>query len=195
VDKKLATETYTAKMAELDGIDDDFESRIAGLEEKFNGEEGSVEDMITEAVEAEALRVDGELAKKVDKVDGKGLSTNDLTDELKGQYDAAYAHSQEAHAPADAQANVIESVKVNGTALTITDKAVDIAVPTDNSQLTNGAGYLVANDIANKADKATTLAGYGIADAYTTTQTDDAIAAAIGQFVECSEKDINDLFA
>lgn len=76
---------------------------------------------------------DGDVEKwnnKVDKVDGKGLSTNDLTDELKGQYDAAYTHSQVAHAPADAQANIIESVKVNGTALEISDKAVDITVPT-----------------------------------------------------------------
>lgn len=33
--------------------------------------------------------------------------------------------------------------------------------------------------LAGKADKATTLAGYGITDAYTTTQTDSKIAAAI----------------
>ncbi len=31
----------------------------------------------------------------------------------------------------------------------------------------DGKGYLVASDIANKADKATTLAGYGITNAYT----------------------------
>ena len=41
----------------------------------------------------------------------------------------AYAHSQVAHAPADAQANIIESVKVNGKALEIKDKAVDITIP------------------------------------------------------------------
>ena len=34
------------------------------------------------------------LQGKVDKVEGKGLSTNDLTDILKNQYGAAYAHSQ-----------------------------------------------------------------------------------------------------
>jgi hypothetical protein len=116
------------------------------------------------------------LNAKVDKVDGKGLSTNDLTDELKGQYDDAYAHSQVAHAPANAQENIIEAVKVNGSALSITDKAVDITVPTDNADLANGAGYLVANDIANKADKGTTLAEYGIGDAYTSTQIDEKFA-------------------
>lgn len=69
------------------------------------------------------------LGTKVDKVDGKGLSTNDLTAELKGKYDESYNHSQVEHAPANAQANIIESVKVNGTNLTVTNKAVDIAVP------------------------------------------------------------------
>ncbi len=37
---------------------------------------------------------------------GKGLSTNDLTAELKQNYDAAYQHSLASHAPADAEANV-----------------------------------------------------------------------------------------
>lgn len=191
---KVEQEAYNAKIAELAGADTTLSGRIDALDAKFGTGDGSVSDMISDAVEAEALRVDGLLDKKVDKVEGKGLSTNDLTNELKGQYDAAYAHSQVAHAPADAQANIIESVKVNGTALTIADKAVDIAVPTDNAQLANGAGYLVAADIANKADKATTLAGYGITDAYTSAQTDSAIATAMSQFVEVSEQEILDLF-
>lgn len=122
--------------------------------------------------------VENTLKNKVDKDGNKGLSTNDLTNELKGQYDAAYAHSQTAHAPANAQANIIESVKVNGKALTVTGKEVDISVPTNNKQLTNGAGYLVASDIANKADKQTTLAGYGITDAMTATDIASAIATA-----------------
>ena len=42
----------------------------------------------------------------------------------------AYDHSQTAHAPSNAQANVIETIKVNNTALTPTNKAVNITVPT-----------------------------------------------------------------
>lgn len=190
-DASVVSDMETAYKA----ADTELSGKISALEAKFGEGEGSVNDLISDAIDAEELRVDAELAKKVDKVDGKGLSTNDLTDALKGNYDAAYAHSQVAHAPADAQANVIESVKVNGTALTVTGKAVDIAVPTDNAELTNGAGYLVAADIANKADKATTLAGYGIADAYTNAQTDTAIANAMAQFVECSEEEVAALFA
>ena len=154
-----------------------------------------IENKITESINGEVTRVDAELAKKVDKVDGKGLSTNDLTNDLKANYDAAYEHSQIAHAPANAQANIIETVKVNGTALTVTDKAVDIAVPTDNAQLINGAGYITSAAITNKADKSTTLAGYGITDAYTNAQTDTAIANAMATFVECSEEEIQGLFA
>ena len=37
--------------------------------------------------------------------------------------------------------NVIEKIKVNNVEQTITSKAVNITVPTNNNQLTNGAGY------------------------------------------------------
>ena len=59
---------------------------------------------------------------KVDKVAGKGLSTNDYTTEEKGKL---------AGIEAGAEVNVIETIKVNGTALGVTGtKEVDIAVPT-----------------------------------------------------------------
>ena len=127
-------------------------------------------------------KIKGLLNNKVDKVEGKGLSTNDLTNELKGNYDAAYTHSQAAHAPVNAEANILEGVKVNGVALTVTDKVVDVAVPTKVSQLTNDSEFVVTSametELAKKADKATTLAGYGITDAMTATQIGEAIEAA-----------------
>jgi hypothetical protein len=86
---------------------------------------------------------------KVEKVDGKGLSTNDLTDELKGQYDAAYQHSLVDHAPANAQENVIEEIKVNGTKVDPTNKSVDITIPT---------GALAGKDEVAKTDLAEALA-------------------------------------
>lgn len=66
------------------------------------------------------------ISNKVDKISGKGLSTNDLTNALKSNYDVAYTHSQSDHAPSSAQANVIETIKVNNTALTPTSKTVNI---------------------------------------------------------------------
>lgn len=68
------------------------------------------------------------LDEKVDKVAGKGLSTNDYTTDEKNKL---------AGIAAGAQVNVIESVKVNGTAQAISNKEIDIPVPTNLSQLTN----------------------------------------------------------
>lgn len=87
------------------------------------------------------------VSNKVDKVDGKGLSTNDLTSTLKSNYDKAYTHSQSTHAPTNAQANVIESIKVNGTAQTVSNKAVNITVPTKVSDLTNDEGYQTSSQV------------------------------------------------
>lgn len=63
-----------------------------------------------------------------------------------------------------AQVNVIETVKVDNQALTVENKAVNI-------------------DLSGKADKSTTLAGYGITDAYTQTETDAVVAAKIAEIV------------
>ena len=95
-----------------------------------------------------------------------------ITSTERTNWDAAKTHADSDHAPSNAQANVIESIKVNGTAQTISNKSVNITVPTTTEELTNDSGFLVASDIANKADKATTLAGYGITDAYTKTEVD-----------------------
>ena len=95
---------------------------------------------------------------------------------------------------AGAQVNIIESVKVNGTALTPSSKAVNISVPTQPSDIGAAASShnhtsseitdlssTISTAIAGKADSATTLAGYGITDAYTKTQTDAAISAQISR--------------
>ena len=48
---------------------------------------------------------------------------------------------------ANAQVNKIEDVKVNGTSLTVTNKAVNVVVPTKTSEITNDSGFITANDI------------------------------------------------
>ena len=55
-------------------------------------------------------------------------TTASFTTGLKTNYDSAYNHSTSAHAPSGAQANVIESVKVNNTALTPSSKAVNVSI-------------------------------------------------------------------
>lgn len=76
----------------------------------------------------------------------KVLSDNNLTDTLKGNYNTAYTHSQADHAPATAQANVLEIVMVNGKAVSPTDKTVDISVPLVSTS--------IANDITSTAKAA-----------------------------------------
>ena len=48
---------------------------------------------------------------------------------------------------ANAQVNKIEDVKVNGTSLAISNKAVNVTVPTKTSDITNDSGFITANDI------------------------------------------------
>ena len=205
-------------------------------------------------------KIKNALTGKVDKVDGKGLSTNDYTADEK---------SKLANIAAGAQVNVIEGVQVNGANVSLVNKIANISVPTKYSQLsndnntvtdssyvhtdnnytateksklngiaagaevnqnafsnvkigsttiaadaktdtltlaagtnitlaadttndkvtitapsvvsafTNDAGYLTDTDIStmvsNKADKATTLSGYGITNAYTKTETQNYV--------------------
>lgn len=70
------------------------------------------------------------LATKVDKVEGKGLSTNDFTTALKTSYDSAVTDVA-ALKKKGGEPNKINTVSVNGTALTPdSNKNVNITVPT-----------------------------------------------------------------
>lgn len=84
------------------------------------------------------------LNEKVDKVTGKGLSTNDLTTTLKSNYDTAYTHSQTAHAPSNAEHNVIVGIQKNGTDIGVntSTRKVNITVPTKTSELTNDSSFI-----------------------------------------------------
>lgn len=77
----------------------------------------------------------------VKAADGKGLSTNDLTNELKAAYDNAVT-AVNALVEAGAQANVIEKVAVNGTDLSPdSSKRVNVIIPKLVSALTNDSGF------------------------------------------------------
>lgn len=64
-------------------------------------------------------RLSAELDKKVDKVAGKELSTNDFTNDLKTKLGIAYEHSQTSHARTDAtkteKSNTNGNIKINDT--------------------------------------------------------------------------------
>lgn len=83
-------------------------------------------------------KIKSALGGKVDVVSGKGLSTNDYTNAEKQKLNGIAS---------GAQANVIESVKVNGTKCEPSSKAVDISVPTKVSQLTNDSGFQTSTQV------------------------------------------------
>ena len=99
---------------------------------------------------------------KVDVVSGKGLSTKDYTSAEKQKLSGIAS---------GAQANVIESVKVNGTKLTPSSKAVDVTVPTKVSQLTNDSGFQTSTQV----DSIVTGKGY-----QTQSQVQSLINSAVG---------------
>lgn len=88
-----------------------------------------------------------DLDGKVDKVTGKGLSTNDYTTAEKNKLNDVAS---------GAQVNIIETVKVNNTALTPSSKAVNITVPTKTSDITNDSGFITTADIPEGAAASTT---------------------------------------
>lgn len=120
-----------------------------------------------------AAKIVAELATKVDAVSGKQLSTEDFTaalktkleginiDNLLSAADKAKIHEHSNKGILDtitqavvdawsaADENVIETVKVNGTAQTVTNKEINIAVPTRVSDLNNDSGFQNATQVAN----------------------------------------------
>lgn len=110
-----------AQVNVIDGVSDEFTIAADG---KVLSVKAIAQDKVTGLGDA--------LAGKVDTVEGKGLSTNDLTDELVEKINAS-------------QANVIESVSVAGTLLEIVEKKVEIPVATADVH-----GVVKSSDAANK---------------------------------------------
>ena len=93
-------------------------------------------------------------AKFATKANTTDLPTKltDLTNDGNFVQDANYVHTDNNFTSAEktklngiaagAQVNKIETIKVNGTAQTITSKAVDITVPTSTSDLTNNSNFV-----------------------------------------------------
>lgn len=97
-------------------------------------------DILTKTSAATTYATIAAVGNKVDKIEGKGLSTNDYTTAEKNKLGGIAA---------GAQVNVIESIKVNGRAQAIASKGVNITVPT---------GALASKSKVAEADLETTLA-------------------------------------
>ena len=94
--------------------------------------------------------VKAKLDKKVDIVEGKGLSTNDLTNELKAQYDIA-------------EKNVIVGVSINGAAVSVDEatRTVDLDVPTTDDIAENFYTKTVMDEKVSELNTAIAAAASG----------------------------------
>lgn len=92
-------------------------------------------------------KIKNKLNTKVDKVDGKGLSSNDFTSDEKTKL---------ANVATGAQVNVLEGIQKNGTTVTITNKIANITVPTKTSDITNDSGFITTADIPEGAAASST---------------------------------------
>lgn len=94
-----------------------------------------------------------------DKADVSDVPTNtsDLTNDSGFVSDAGYVHTDVNFTSAKdakltgvedgAEVNIIETVKVNGTALTPASKAVDVSVPTTVAELSDASDYAKKTDL------------------------------------------------
>lgn len=144
---------------------DDFDA----LNEKVDGiiSEGGEPNVIdTVKVNGTALAPDAQKAVDVTVP----TVTSDLTNDGDGESPFA------TQAYVGENGGKIDVIKVNGTAQTITAKAVDITVPTKTSDLTNDSGYQTASDVSGSIS--TALAN-GDDPYQTESDVADAISAAV----------------
>ena len=159
-------------------------------------EKGNQDALIYGQTVAEGVIIDENTTldeKLQDLVESSDLATvatsgsyNDLTNKptiptVDQSYSASSTNAQSGVAVASAisgKANSADLADV-ATSGSYNDLSNKPSIPSKTSDLTNDSGFLTQHqDISGKADRATTLSGYGITDAYTKTQTDAAIDAA-----------------
>lgn len=110
------------------------------------------------------------------------ITKEKLAQEVKDELMSSTEKTKLSGIAAGAQVNVIETVKVNGTALTPSGKAVDVTVPTKTSDLNNDSNFVnqstMNSALAEKVDKVT---GKGLStNDYTTTEKNKLSAIEAG---------------
>lgn len=156
-----ALENKVDKVAGKSLISDTEITRLASVD---NYDDTTVKADI--AKKADTTTVNTALEGKVDKVTGKGLSTNDYTTAEKEKLESLSNYDD-----ADIKASI--ATKANSADVySKTDMDTKLGLKADKSALDT-----LTETVGGKADAATTLAGYGIEDAYTKTEVDAKVAS------------------
>lgn len=130
--EEVVTALNAAIGAKLDkSVYDSFIATLGDLATKDKVSETDLDSSISEKINAAAEGNHSHANKTV--LDG--ISSTKVS-----HWDTAYTHSQSAHAPSNAQANVIEQIKVNGTAQSVSSKAVNLSIPVIYAQADEPAG-------------------------------------------------------
>ncbi|SEU17390.1 hypothetical protein [Enterocloster clostridioformis] len=72
-----------------------------------------------------------------------------VTDAEQTKYEAAYTHSQVAHAPTNAERNTVVGIQKNGTDVSVdsTTRKANITVPTKVSEVSNDSGFQTQSQV------------------------------------------------
>ena len=148
------------------------------------------------SVKADTTTVNAALAEKASVTAlNEGLaekaSTTQLTEGLAGKADTSVVNAALAEKASTVQLTEGLAAKADTTTVNaaLAEKATTVAL---NEGLAAKADKETVNAaLAEKANSATTLEGYGIANAYTQTQTDAKIAAAISANNETIKEEVN----
>lgn len=127
-------------------------------------------------------------------------TTAHITSIERTNWNAAKTHADSAHAPSNAQENVIESIKVNGAEQTPTGKSVNIVVPTQASDIgaANASHTHEISEITSLSGTLETASSAILANTSSINAHTDRIAALetkVGEgFVEITSAEIAALF-
>ena len=91
---------------EIDTLETQMSTNVDNINTNIETLRGETTTLISDLDTELSAQISNLETNKVDKDGDKVLSENDLTDTLKSQYDDAYEHSQDDHAPSDAEMNV-----------------------------------------------------------------------------------------
>lgn len=169
--KSLISDTEIARLANVINYDDtEVQAALSTLE-------GKVEALEAGTYDDTQLRQD--IANTYATITSLANHTGDTTAHL-----TSAEHTKLTGIAEGAQVNVIETINVNGSALTPSSKAVSITIPTNNNQLTNGAGYQTSSDVS------TYVTGLGY---QTSSQVSSAISSALADVTGISYEIVQSL--
>ena len=104
-----------------------------------------------EALRLASLKAKGYTAEQIAELSS---AMEDIIKDINDSLKTCEDHVQSAHAPANAEENVIVSIQRNGQAIPPDNKVVNIVVPTKTSALENDSGYATTEDVVEKVNGA-----------------------------------------